>query len=306
MLSKNPSLLDPDAQRLYLDAMREAIPLSYLPKAAAVRPASQRTVNSPIIGQAPQWELQNQHDPIKFSPMLDDVVSATMKRYGAGVELHEDDWEDDQLGAFMDAIQDMGNEGILLPNALLIAAITSGQTALGWDGSAFFTATHAAKQDRAAWSNLGTGTGVTAAQVRSDLDNGIEMLLQIRSLNGRQINSSLTRLCIIAPVQMRAQILEATQPNNFLVNNASLSGVSFDYIFDADLGANDANNWVICNTSSPRARPFVWWERRRPRLVPETANAGVGFANGVRRYKGDLRGTMEYGLPEKAVLITNT
>jgi len=302
MLSKNPSLLDQAANRLYIEAMKEAAPESYLPFMATPRTATGRVMTSPIAGSAPKFELQNQHDPMKFSPMLDDVVNHTMKRYGAGVEIHEDDWEDDQLGAFPEKVQEMGREAVLLPNALLIAAITSGETGQSWDGVSFFNATHPAKQQRAAFSNIVTQTGTTAAATRTDVETVIEAFLAMRSLNGRPAGTRLNRLCFVAPTTMRAQILEATNPNSMIANTASLAGLGFDYIFDPDMDLSHASRFAVLN-SSHVVKAFVIWQRRAARLVAETANSGAGFVNGVRRYKGDWRGSIEYGLPERAIYV---
>lgn len=302
MLSKNPSLLDQAANRLYVDAMREEAPSSYIPMVATPRTATGRVMTTPIIGSAPKFEIQQQHDELKFSPMLDDVETATMKRYGAGVQIHEDDWEDDQLGAFSERVQEMGREAIALPNALLVAAVVSGETGLSWDGVSFFNATHPAKQDRAAFSNIVTQTGTTAANVRTDVESVIEAFLSMRSLNGRPASTRLNRLCFMAPVAMRAQILEATNPNSMIANTASLAGLGFDYIFDPDMDASHASRFAVFNTSHA-VRGLVIWERRAARLVAENQNSGAHFTNGVRRYKGDWRGSVEYGLPERAIFV---
>lgn len=306
MLSKNVNLLDAEANRLYIDAMKEAAPESYVPRMATVRMTSKRTETNPILGDAPAMSEMQQHEPYTFTPLIDDVVTTTMAKYGAGVQVSEDDWNDDQLGAFAERVQEMGREAILLPNALLIAALINGDTQAGWDGVSFFNATHPNKgQQTATWSNIVTGAGTSAANVRTDIGKVIARFGTFRLLNNRPANTRLTSITIVAPWNMRDAILEATNPNQMLVNSAPLAGLGFSYVFDPDLDDDDNNDIYFLNTSHP-IRPLVLWEREAARLIPEAANTGAHFVNDVRRYKSKWRGKVAYGMPQRAIKVTNT
>lgn len=304
MLSQNVHLLDAEANRLYLDALKEAAPESYVPMVATVRGTTKRTETSPILGDAPAMTEMQLHQPYTFTPIISDVVSTTMRKFGAGVEISEEDWEDDQLGGFAERVRDMGREGIALPNALLMALLVNGDTQNGWDGVPFFSASHPAKgKQPAAWSNLLAGTAATAAGFYTDINRAIEFFGSFRMLNGRQANSRIRKICICAPWGMRQEILEATQPNRALTNSAAIQGLEFEYIFDSDLGDDDPNDVYVLNVSY-ELRPLVLWQRKAAALIPEMPNTGAGFVNDVRRYKSKWRGAPAYGPPQRAIKFT--
>lgn len=305
MLTKSPVLLDAAVTRLFIQAMTESASQSYVPDICTVFRSNKKTEVHPYIGASPAAEQIT--DEWTFRPVFSTSITLTNLKFGAGVQITEDDWDDDAVGGFPQMVQGMGDEAVLLPNALLVDLLINGDVAgnNSYDGQTFFSTTHAAiGQMQSTQSNIYVGTGTTAAAVRTDLNGIIARFGTFRKENDRQANISVRRLTIVAPYAMRQAIIEAVRQEGDTQANISLNGISFRLIFDADLDRDDPNDYYVIN-SGMRTRGLILQERLAARLIAEGRGTGFNFVNEVRRWKWKWRGVPGYGPYQGVIKVTN-
>ncbi len=308
MLSQNPGLLDAAANRLFITGMHESATLSYISDMATAMTTTKRTETMAHIGDGPAMELIRDGEKYVFTPMSNATISATMQKYGAGIAVTQEDWDDDQLGGYNERFMEMGDESVLLPNALLMAALIDGDlaTSLSYDGVSFFNTAHPIRgQQTATQSNVYTGSGTTTAAVITDLNGVIGRFGGFRRENGRAANPSIRRITICAPWALREPIVTALEAMEVASSsNVTLKGISWTVIFDVDLDDDDVNDYYVINASA-RLRGLVYIEREAARLIPENQNSGPAFDSDVRRWKSKLRAAIMYGRWMSTIKVTN-
>lgn len=306
MRTFNPTLLNPAVQALFLEGAKDAQSDAYGPKIATLRKSKRRSETYGLRGAPPA--LEEHKGSTTFTSMSDDDQTLSNLLYTCGVAISRQDWDDDQVGGFRDAIVEMGAEGVLHPNAKLMQLLIDGDATVIWDGDNFFDTTHPYGNSGGVNSNIISGGGVGVSTFATDLNKVITRFSQFRGDSARPHNPRVRKITLCCPVSMRESVLTAIRATEISsTSNAALSpaqGIKFETIFDADLEADDADDWYALETSHT-VKGLILQEREKFSIEMEAKNSGVAFSDEVLRWKARWRGAFGYGDYKRAIKVTN-
>lgn len=224
------------------------------------------------------------------------------KDWESTIEIDRNDIEDDQLGIYSPAIQQLGAQAKLWPDDMVTTLIQSGTTALGYDGQAFFSGSHPVDFTNVAsttFSNNYTTTPLNAANyavVRAGM-----MSVNAEDNKPLKVNPNL----IMVPPQLEVtarQIVQSAFLAAAVGANAATGSASNVFMGSAEVLvipelANQPTVWYLADVSKP-IKPFVVQMRKPPQLVAliNQTDPNVFFHKSYI-YGIDARGNAGFTLP---------
>lgn len=208
------------------------------------------------------------------------------KTYEATVGVPREAIEDDQVGIYAPAIQELGQEAAKHPDALVYGLLKTGFTALCYDSKPFFAADH--KAGKKTYSNKGT-----AALTPETYSTARAGMMSLTDEEGRPLGV-IPDLLVVPPALegMARKILNADiidGSTNTLKGSARL-------LVSPWLAGADTAWYLLC--TSRAVKPLVYQERRKPELVSKTNPADDNvFANNEYLYGVDMRCNVGFTLP---------
>lgn len=210
--------------------------------------------------------------------------------------------EDDKLGAFNQATQNLGRSARLWPNDLVKAALIAGETSICYDGQYFFDSDHPLEVPGVATvtqSNVHTTCALTAANLEA-----VHIAMSTRK-GSDGVALGVTPSLLIVPETLRftaKRLLEADLAG-YLANNSSNAADSnvlkgmVNLLVLPELDAYSTSTWYLADTTKP-IKPLIYQLRRAPTRLdllnkptdPNVFNDKMVFA-GV-----DARGAAGFGL----------
>lgn len=194
-----------------------------------------------------------------------------------GYVLRNKDWEDsvevpanaikdDQYGVYNNIVQGLGMQAAKLYDYLIADAMRAGTSAIGFDGQAFFSASHP-DYNGSTYSNYDTSTALTAANYQA----ARAKMMNYKAEDGKPLNVMPNLLVVppqleatgrqllnadfIAPAAAFGQNVTSVMQSNVLRGSAEL-------LVLPELSA-DAGTWYLLDTSKP-IKPFILQEREAP------------------------------------------
>lgn len=232
---------------------------------------------------------------------LDDYL-LTNESFQGGFEIPTEVIEDDKLGSFTGATQNLGQRAKLWPNDLIRAAVIAGGSSLCYDGQYFFDTDHPLLVPGAADAtqlNLHTGTALTAANLAA-----VHTLMAIRK-GSDGLPLSVTPNLLIVPESLRftaKRILEADLVG-YLSNASSVASDTnimkglVGLLVIPELDASSATTWYLADTTKP-LKPLIFQSRRMPTrldILNRPTDSNV-FNDKVVFVGVDARGAAGFGL----------
>jgi len=219
------------------------------------------------------------------------------KDWQVSIPMDENDWEDDQTGAFA-LIPDMLAERIgVHPEKLMVGLLTGGTAGLAYDSIAFFSdATGVRVND-----NLAAGTGTTLAQIAADIDTNVATMAKFVDEAGEPLN--ILPDTIVCPVALKTKfdrlVNSGFDPTVSSAQSYNPYGGKFKVYGDARLDAVDANDWyLLCSNQIVKPFAFSMRQTARTRLVNKNlTKTWVGIA--------DYRSNAGYALPQLGIKVVN-
>lgn len=219
--------------------------------------------------------------------------------YEATLGVNRNALEDDQLGAIKLQVSELARQAKMFPRQLLIAAIAAGTTDLAYDGLPFFSASHS-EGDSGVQSNIVTGTGVTVAQFKADFISARAKMFAFKNSRGEPMNEGVNKFRVVIAPSLQGVAEEAL--NSLLIDNTtnSIKGAA-DILISSRLSGND---WYLFELSGV-LKPFILQERKPVQFVSLNEGSEGSFMRKSYLYGIEWRGTLGYGLWQKAVKIDN-
>lgn len=230
-------------------------------------------------------------------------------------ELFNKDWEltegiprnqlqDDQVGALMMAVAQMGERAKKLPDDILTRTIQSGNVTPCWDGANFFDTSHPVSPGN---STLGTYSN-NFLSTPFNLNNFVavrQAMVGTLGEDGKPLEV-MPNLLIVPP---QLEIAAKQLLNGQIVAPASAFGINAagvqqsnvltgtcDVLVVKEFG-NDPNTWYMADVSKGML-PFVWQLRQAPKFQNLTADSDPNvFWRKQYVYGADARGNAGYGMP---------
>jgi len=274
---------------------------SYIDELATVVESKSDSEKYQWLGSPPQ--VEEVIDEFVSKGILDTSYTITNKKFGAIVEVSRDDIMDDQLGGIMMVVRGLATVARRYPNKLLMDALANGATNTGYDGNAYFSATHPVRGLATTVSNITTLTGTTTAAVATDLNSAIAQLLGQLGENGEPINESgLPKLKIVAPLSFRKAMKETLlAPIISSSSNVAFQGDDITTLFTPRL---TGSAWYLLAVDGP-VKPLVWQDREPITFhaLEQDSGSDYEFRREIYQYKARFRGNAGYGPWQKAVKV---
>lgn len=222
------------------------------------------------------------------------------RKFEGTVDVDRDEIEDDQIGGIKPRIQQLAVRAKEHPMVLLSDLIANGTTGLAYDGAAFFS-------DRTVNDNLLAGSGVTDANLLTDLATGRATMMKFVDDNGEPLG--ITPDTVICPPELEIQFQKILQSSTYITATAngvknvwagSLKRVVVDYRL------TDANDWYLLAVDYP-LKPLIYQERKPPQFIAlDKPTDYESFMRNRLLYGVDYRGNAGYGFYQQAIKFVNT
>lgn len=218
------------------------------------------------------------------------------------IEVDRNHIEDDQLGLYRPRIQDLGMRAKQHPDSLLSLRRRAGDTTLGYDGQFFYDTDHAEGKS-GSQSNKLTGTGTTAAQVRTDHFSAKAAFRKFKDDQGEPFITEMGGLQLVAtiPPDLEAVFDELNNP-------APGSTVPRTIIpFEVDPRLTDVNDYYYDFVGAP-IKPFMYQQRKPITFVAlDDPNASETVFKRKKFYYGvEGRYEISFAMYQFSIKITNT
>lgn len=225
------------------------------------------------------------------------------KDWEGTIAIKRKDFEDDKLGLHSPRIQELGVEARVHPDELISSARVAGATSAGlcYDGQQFYDTDHN-EGDTGNQSNVITGAGVTAANIRTDFFNALAKFRTFKDDKGRPRIRRMGSLAVKAtiPAGLEAVFDELNNP----APGSTVPRTRIDYVVDPYL--TDANDYYYDYVGAP-VRAFILQMRKEPMPVEMTdSQAELVFMQGEWLFGVEARYNVGYGLWQYSVKVTNT
>jgi len=253
------------------------------------------------LGQAPQMsELMGER---KITPLSDAGYELTNTTYEATIAVKRNHLEDGQTGSINRRIQQMAQTASQHVNKLVIDALVNGTTDTGYDGVAFFSNSHTARGDGAAFDNLEAGTGSTTSAIATDLATCKKTMLRFQDEAGEPFHGdSPAQFTVVAPPEMEKnfrEVLGATM----ISNTSNMQVGAAQLIISPRL--SDANDWYFLRTDN-LARGLIFQQRSPIEFSALEANTESSFLREVYYYGVRARYCVGYAFPQCAIKCVNS
>ena len=252
------------------------------------------------LGQSPN--LSEWVDERKIKGLRDEKYSIPNKSYEATLGVDRDSIKDDRMGAIKTRINDLASKARVHPRKLFYEALLEGTTELCYDGLPFFSASHVSGES-GTQSNLLSGTGITLAALKLDVNNAVARMEKYLDDTGEPMNEGgVNSIGIICPPDMKAVFNELNTVEQISSATNSLKGRFKVIVSSARL--TDVNDWYLADVGEG-LKPLIKQTRQAPEFNSLEGESEAGFMSKRWHYGIDYRVGFGYGLWTKMVKTTN-
>lgn len=304
MQTFNPTVIEAAIRGTLIKAVSAAGAGAYLKTFAEYISSNKRSERHAWIGPPPRMERVGKDRNTVYTPMSDAAYELENEVYKAGVVVNLEDIEDDQLGAIMTRVRQLGAVAAHHPDRLVTEALVAGVTNLCWDGDPFYSTTHPARGDAAQWSNIHTGTGDSTAQVADDFAEALALMQGLLAENGEPYHQAqISKIAIMAGPRMRKPMMEAFGAREIsATTNVQIDGLDLKVMINPRITTLD---WHLCNVGGP-VKPVIFQDRVALQLRSLEAESENGQEQDQYKYSVRWRGVAGYANPQDAVFVNNT
>jgi hypothetical protein len=300
MRNFNSELFTRAAQKALIDAVGKAQEKSYLGVFAALVDSMGSSESYPYLTSAPVMSAVK--DVVENRGLDSALYTVSNQTYAVRMTIPREALSDDQVGGYLARIEQMATLATLFPNKLLVDALTTGNSALGFDGAAFFADSHTFDGTH---DNLLGGSGTSVSQIQADVASAIAEVLSFRDSKGSPLNEGEDAFVIVAPPALRANMQTALYGD--IVSNTSnkaFMDFSIRLVTSARLAGTDANDYYLLATG--QSMPLFVQQREPVSL--EILGEGTDFWTEHRAMLAQVswRGAAAYGPYWRGAKVVNT
>ena len=252
------------------------------------------------LGQAPS--LTEWVDERKLKGLAEFDYEIPNKDYEGTISVDRNAIADDQLGNVKVRIDDLARKARIHPRKLFIETIEAGTVELCYDGQPFFSASHADSEESGVQSNLQTGTGVTLAGLKADIDKAEADLLSYKDDTGEPWNEGEVKIGIVCHPQLKRKFEELNTLGQINNSDNGMKGRISQITYSSRL--SDVNDYYLSDISDGM-KAVIKQNRQAPVFNALEADSDAGFMRKKYAYGIDYRVGFGYGLWQKMIKITN-
>ena len=219
-------------------------------------------------------------------------------KWEATTPVNQDDLDDDQTGTIAMIPGFLVDRIMAHPEKLMIDLILAGTSGIAYDGVAFFSNASGARTI----DNLLGGSGVTLANIETDLNTALATMAKFTDDQGEVLNTKGNFILCPKALENTFKRLVNSQTDPTATAQGTFNPYSgqFTVIGDARLDGTDATDWYLFATAE-QIKPFVFSMRRNPKSIFEKkVGSELWLAS------ASYRGNAGYGLPQLAIKMVNS
>lgn len=250
-----------------------------------------------------------------YDELVSSFFEAENQNYGTGLKLNRNQWADDELGKATDWASQVGASMALAPQYQVVELIKNGESALAYDGKAFFADDHpinpfdASKGD---YSNLTSGLPLVDGSgnpLPLNLGLAKALMRSYKMPNGRNRNLRPTAIVVPPTLEVPAltlaqsRIINATenvQGRDFRVdiNGRSESGGLEVIVINELADVSEVDWYLVASNGGMGILPFIYSLREAYNMNSYTGVTDF-LLNQMNELEWQVRGrnTMVYGNP---------
>jgi len=220
-----------------------------------------------------------------------------------GIPVDRDTIEDSRASGMFAGIQQYINQGVqkwkFFQYKLVSELIKNGASGLAFDGTAFFATDRPNLKGSTAIDNLKSGSGITLANLETDLDTAMGALRGYIDRNDEPFNVAPKFLVICSPALERkflnikgSELLATTA----ITSHTNVFQNTFDVLVMEYLSDND---WYLVNENAT-IKPFIYQSRKNPLVEMKDENDSP-----IIKYFSTARMSAGYGNPTAIVKVNN-
>lgn len=251
------------------------------------------------LGQSPS--LEEWVDERKLKSLNDFEYRIPNKDYEATLSVDRNSLKDDRLGAAQMRVNDLARKARIHPRKLFFEAIANGVTDLCYDGQPFFSASHS-EGDSGTQSNIVSGTGLTLAQIKADIESAEERMLSFKDDTGEPWNEGDVRIGIVCHPKLKQKFIELNTLT--MINNSDngMKGRISQITYSSRL--SEKNSYYVADISEGM-KPIIQQNRQAPEFQSLEGDSEAGFMRKQYLYGIDYRVGFGYGLWQKMIRVYN-
>lgn len=258
-------------------------------KVATVVPSSHESQIFPFgarVGKMREWK-----GPRVAKQLANYEYVLVNKTFEETVEVPVNAFEDDTLGVHLSPMEELGHGAMKWPDYQVKGAMQNGKVATGFDGQAFFSATHdlnpAGNQ-----SNLFTSSALSAAKLET-------VATAMRSYTdevGEHLGLGRLTLVCAPGLQLTAQeILNSTIVDGTAHGSKTNVMQNFCDLLVLDELDNEPTTWYLCDLTKG-IKPFLFQRRMAPKITSRTGlESDNVFERDMFEWGTKARGVAGYG-----------
>jgi phage major head subunit gpT-like protein len=269
------------------------------PKIAMEAPSTHASENYQWLGALPK--MREWLGEKIFKKLTGFQYTIVNKDWESSVDVDRNKIEDDSVGIYRPAFQQLGVEGKNHPDQRLSEVRELGITEKCYDESFFYVITHKIGKS-GTMSNLLAGTGVTVDKVRADFFSAKAAFRKFKDDQGKPFIKKMGNLQLQATIP--ADLEKVFDELNNPAPGATTPKTPIDYVIDPYL--TDANDWYLDYTGGV-VKPFIFQVRKQPTFVGiESPEAESVFMSRQFKFSCEARHDVGYGMWQYSIKITNT
>jgi len=252
------------------------------------------------LGQAPsmvEWVDERQ---LKSLNQFDYQIPN--KDYEGTIAVDRNAIKDDKLGNVKIRIDDLARKARIHPRKLAIETIEAGEVELCYDGQPFFSLSHEEGKS-GVQGNIQTGTGVTLANLKADIDAAETAMLSFKDDTGEPWNEGEVKLGIICHPTLKRKFEELNTLGQINNSDNGMKGRISQITYSSRL--SDVNDYYIADISEGM-KPLIKQDRQAPEFNALEGDSEAGFMRKKYHYGIDYRVGFGYGLWQKMIKVTNS
>lgn len=296
MIVNNISTLDPAIRGTFQEAYDNAEnPADIVPFVTEVN-STKKEEDYGWLGAPPA--LREFIDSRVVKSISDYKYKIENKKFEGTIGITRETIEDDQIGAIGQRARELAFRARVHLRKIFYETLLTGETALGYDSVAFFSAAHTGSQ-----SNLiSAGAGVTLQNLKDDIDKAETMMLTLKDDQGEPYNEGEITFGIICPPALRGKFRELNTLRT--INNTENIMMGRIGQISSSARLTDANDWYLCDISTG-LKPFIHQIRVRTEFT-SLEQGDESFDRDIWKYGVRQREAVGFGLWQKAIKVKNT
>jgi phage major head subunit gpT-like protein len=251
------------------------------------------------LGQSPS--MSEWVDERKLKSLGSYDYKLVNKDYEATLSVDRNALEDDRLGAVQVRINDLAAKARIHPRKLFFSALVAGTTELCYDGLPFFSASHVEGLS-GVQSNIQTGTGVTLALLKDDIDAAEAKMMGFLDDAGEPVNEGEMSIGIVCHPSMKRKFQELNTSSMISSSDNAMKGRI--KVITSSSRLTDVNDWYFANIGEG-IKPLIRQVRQAPKFSALEGTSDNGFMRKKYAYGIDSREVFGYGLWQKMIKVTN-